>query len=102
MINNINSNNDFPFRLAAIDIDETLVGRDKRIGAANRKAVERLAALGCRVVLASGRRHENMLKYGRELGLDDFLVSSQGAVARHGRTGEIIHRALLPTPDAAA
>ena len=89
---------DFPFRLAAIDIDDTLVGRDKRIGAANRAAVGRLRRLGCRVVLASGRRHDNMLPFYRELGLDDFVVSCQGAVARHGVTGEVVHEALV-TPD---
>jgi Cof subfamily protein (haloacid dehalogenase superfamily) len=93
--------NDFPFKLAAVDIDDTLVGRDKRIGHENRLAVEQLIVTGCRVVLASGRRHENMLRYSRELGLDDFVVSSQGALVRHVRTGEIIHRALLAPPEAA-
>ena len=52
-----------PYRLAAIDIDDTLTGPDKRVGPANRAAVRRLAAAGCRVVLASGRRHGNMLRY---------------------------------------
>ena len=90
----------FPYRLAAVDIDDTLVGPDKRIGDANRAAVERLRGLGCRVVLASGRRHENILPFHRELGLDDFVVSCQGAVARHGGTGEVVHEALVPVADA--
>ena len=64
----------FPCRLAAVDIDDTLVGPDKQIGEANRAAVQRLRGLGCRVVLASGRRHENILPFHRELGLDDFLA----------------------------
>jgi Cof subfamily protein (haloacid dehalogenase superfamily) len=91
----------FPFKLAAIDIDDTLVGPDKRIGAANRDAVRRLAGAGCRVVLASGRRHANMLPFYRELGLDDFAVSCQGAVARHTATGEVAHEATVPMPAAA-
>jgi hypothetical protein len=91
----------FPFKLAAIDIDDTLVGADKRISPANAVAVRHLLSLGCRVSLASGRRHDNMLGFYRELGLDDYLVSCQGAVVRCPRTGEVIHEALLPTPDAA-
>ena len=92
---------DFPFALAAIDIDDTLVGPDKRVGAANRAAVERLRALGCRVVLASGRRHDNLLPFCRDLGFDDFAVSCQGAVARHTASGEVVHEALLAPADAA-
>jgi Cof subfamily protein (haloacid dehalogenase superfamily) len=94
------NNDGFPYRLAAIDIDDTLVGPDKQIGPANRAAVEQLRGLGCRVVLASGRRHDNMLPFHRELGLDDFVVSCQGAVARHPATGEVLHQALLPVSDA--
>jgi Cof subfamily protein (haloacid dehalogenase superfamily) len=76
-----------PFRLAAIDIDDTLVGCDKRISAGNRAAVERLTAAGCRVVLASGREHSSMRAFHDALGLDDFLVSSQGALVEHPLTG---------------
>jgi len=85
----------FPYRLAAIDIDDTLAGPDKVIGQANRAAVEQLQALGCRVVLASGRRHGNMLRYSRSLGLDDFVISAQGAVTQHAISGDIIHHAPL-------
>ena len=98
---NVLSNNGFPYKLAAVDIDETLVGPDKRIGAENRDAVRRLVQAGCRVVLASGRRHANMLPFYRELGLDDFVVSCQGAVARHSATGEVAHEAVVPMPAAA-
>src|SRR4051812_48825477 len=91
----------FPLKLAAIDIDDTLVGPDKRIGAENRAAIERLLGLDCRVVLASGRRHDNMLPFYRELGLRGFMVSSGGAVARHAETGEMVHQATLPSLDAA-
>jgi Cof subfamily protein (haloacid dehalogenase superfamily) len=90
----------FPYELAAIDIDDTLVGPDKHRGPANRAAVEQLRRLGCRVVLASGRRHDNMLPFYRELGGDGFVVSCQGALARHAATGEVLHQALVPLPDA--
>lgn len=88
----------FPYRLAAIDIDDTLTGPNKRVGAANRAAVRRLVAAGCRVVLASGRRHGNTLPFAELLGIDDFVVSAQGAVTKHSGTGQVIHHAPLDRP----
>lgn len=90
---------EFPYKLAAIDIDQTLVGPDKRIGSANRRAVRQLMDRGCRVILASGRRHDNMLPYHRELGLEGFVVSAQGALARHETKGQVLHEAHLPPMD---
>ncbi|WP_435010656.1 Cof-type HAD-IIB family hydrolase [Tundrisphaera lichenicola] len=92
----------FPYALAAIDIDDTLVGPDKKIGAENRRAVKRLGELGCRVILASGRRHANMLPYCQELGLDDYVVSCQGARVEHPRTGQVLRRSSLAPSDTAA
>ena len=91
----------FPFKLAAVDLDDTLLGPDKRVGPENRRALERLRGLGCEVILASGRRHDNMLPYCRELGLDGFAVSCQGAAARHVRTGQFLHHAPLDPMSAA-
>jgi Cof subfamily protein (haloacid dehalogenase superfamily) len=91
----------FPYKLAAIDIDQTLVGPDKRIGKANAEAVRRLIARDCRVVLASGRRHDNMLPFHRELGLDGFIVSTQGAVVRHAFNNQVLHEAHLAPRDVA-
>jgi hydroxymethylpyrimidine pyrophosphatase-like HAD family hydrolase len=42
-----------------------------------------------------------MLRFHRDLGLEGFVVSSQGAVARGAETSEVLHQALLPTPHAA-
>lgn len=91
---------DFRYRLAAIDIDDTLVGHDKQVSAENREAVDRLQAAGCRVVLASGREHHSMGVYQRRLGLDDFVVANQGALVIHPSTGQEIWRRPL-TPELA-
>lgn len=96
------SNRSFDFSLAAIDIDETLIGPDGKIGRDNGEAVAALQARGCRVVLASGRRHANMLPFCASLGLDDFVISSQGARVEHASAGQILHRAELDATTAAA
>lgn len=85
------------YRLAAIDIDDTLVGPDKLISEANLQAVHRLRAMGIRVVLASGRTHENMLPFHRRLGLDDYVISVNGALVKHAETEEVLlERAIAP------
>jgi len=60
---NAQTSSSFPFRLAAIDLDDTLLGPDKQISAANAAAVSTLRDREVRIILASGRRHENMLRF---------------------------------------
>jgi Cof subfamily protein (haloacid dehalogenase superfamily) len=86
------------FAVAAVDIDDTLVGRDGVISAANAAALARLVAEGTMVVLASGRSHANMLPFHRALGLPHGpIISSQGAVVQESDTGEVrFARAISP------
>lgn len=97
-VNGVTRREPFRFKLVAIDIDDTLVGPDKRISDDNRRAVARLRSLGCRVVLASGREHSSMRLFHDALELDEYLVSSQGALVVHPRTGhELWHRPVNDT-----
>jgi Cof subfamily protein (haloacid dehalogenase superfamily) len=78
------------FLLAAVDIDDTLVGSDGIISPTNAKAVTELLARGTRVVLASGRSHTNMLPFHRALGLPRGpVISAQGAVVQDSDTGAV-------------
>ncbi|MEO8564387.1 MAG: Cof-type HAD-IIB family hydrolase [bacterium] len=78
------------FALAAVDIDDTLVGADGVVSAANVAAVARLVADGTRIVLASGRSHGNMVPFHRALGLSPGpVISAQGAVVRDSDTDEV-------------
>lgn len=88
----MSSPREFPYRLAAVDIDDTLVGPDKQVSEANRAAIDRLRAAGCRVVLASGREHHSMAAYQQRLGLDDFVVANQGALVVHPASGAQLWR----------
>jgi Cof subfamily protein (haloacid dehalogenase superfamily) len=69
----------FPFKLVAVDLDDTLLGPDKRMSDANGKAIASLIELGAAVVLASGRVLRNMISAYRELGLTGPLVACNGA-----------------------
>ena len=84
----------FPFRLAVFDLDGTLLGPDKEISPANAAAVARLKALGCQVILASGRPHFNILRFHDQLGLTGPIVSGNGSLVKVAETNDI-WRALL-------
>ncbi|GAB4463927.1 MAG: Cof-type HAD-IIB family hydrolase [Armatimonadaceae bacterium] len=88
-------------RLAAIDLDDTLLGTDKWISPENAEAVQRLQQTGIRCVLASGRRHENMLRFHQRLALEGFIVSCNGALVKDADTREVLREQLVPAPLAA-
>ncbi len=88
----------FPFRLAAIDLDDTLLGPTKTISPENIQAIRNLQDAGLLVILASGRRHENMLRYHDELKLNGPIVSCQGALVKETMCDEILHRQCMPVP----
>lgn len=84
-----------PYRLAAFDLDGTLLGPDKKISPANRTAVGQLRGHGVKVVLASGRRHQNSIRFYQELALDTLLVSCSGALIKSPVSGETLREVLL-------
>jgi Cof subfamily protein (haloacid dehalogenase superfamily) len=86
----------FPFRLAAIDLDGTLLGPDKTIGDQNAAAVRRLRENGVTVIIASGRRHQNSIRFQRQLQLTGPIIACQGGLIRDGESGNVIEAHFLP------
>ena len=84
-----------PYRLAAIDLDGTLLGPTKEISPENLMAVRRLQDAGLQVIVASGRRHQNSIRFQRQLGLHGPIIACQGGLIRDGDTGEVVEAHLL-------
>jgi Cof subfamily protein (haloacid dehalogenase superfamily) len=94
--------NSTQFKLAAMDLDGTLLGPDHSISEANARAVRRLQAAGAQVVLASGRHYNSMLKYVKALPGVQWVVSCQGGeVSDAARTTVLSRRFLQPAEVAA-
>ncbi len=83
------------YRLAAIDLDGTLLGADHEISPANATAVARMQAAGLEVVLASGRHYGAMVKYGRELPGIRWMISAQGAEVSSVDRSQVLHQSFL-------
>jgi len=90
-----------PYKLAAIDLDETLLGPDHRISPRNARAVRALAEWGVVCVIASGRMHEATLRFGQELGLDTPVISYNGAMVKRPSDGAVWHHVRVPADPAA-
>ena len=84
------------FKLAAIDLDGTLLGPDRKISPANLRAVRQLQQAGLRVVLASGRHHLNMRRYADALPGVEWIVSSQGGETADVTRNIVLNRNFLP------
>jgi Cof subfamily protein (haloacid dehalogenase superfamily) len=84
------------FKLAAIDLDGTLLGHDGKVSPDNARAVRRLQEAGTRVVLASGRHYRNMQKYADALPGVEWLVSCQGGELSDTPRKTVLTREFLP------
>jgi hydroxymethylpyrimidine pyrophosphatase-like HAD family hydrolase len=84
-------------KLAAIDLDDTLLGTDKSISAANLEVVKTLLDSGIKIVLASGRTLPSMLPYHRRLGLHGPLVATNGALVKDPEQHDRLLAIPLPT-----
>lgn len=91
------------YRLAAIDIDDTLLGRDGKISAENAAAIAEMRRRGVRVVLASGRSPANMMRFHDALDLGvGPIISNHGAMVREARTDEVWFEEPAPAEGVAA
>ena len=89
-------NASFPFRLAVFDMDDTLLGPDKKISIENRCALDRLRTAGVEIVIASGRYQANLARFEQSLGFAGWIISAGGAVVSNAATGEMIREITVP------
>src|SRR5438105_1909399 len=69
-----------PLRLVAIDLDGTLLDRDKRISDQTVRALRCLPAAGVKIVIASARPPRSVRHIYTQLGLDTWQINYNGAL----------------------
>lgn len=90
------------FKLIALDMDGTLLRKDKTISKATHTAIQNAKAKGVKVVLATGRPTLGIKKYLGELGLTndgDYAIAFNGAVVQNTKTGRIIAKNIMSLED---
>lgn len=81
------------YQLIALDMDGTLLNEDKMISQRTHEAVASLKAMGKRVVLATGRPIQGILKYIQELNLfdeHDYVVTFNGALVQSTKDQKVL------------
>ena len=87
-----------PIKLLALDLDDTLLNRDREISVANRRALAAAERRGVLVVLASGRPMATLYGFAKVLGLDrrkGHLISMNGGLIVESDTGDTQWSAAL-------
>lgn len=81
------------YQLIALDMDGTLLNEDKLISQRTHEAVAALKSVGKRVVLATGRPIQGILKYIHELNLfdeHDYVVTFNGALVQSTKDQKVL------------
>jgi Cof subfamily protein (haloacid dehalogenase superfamily) len=78
------------FRLAAIDLDGTLLRPDGSLSERSRAALGRGRATGIRIVLVTARGPRSVRVLAAELGLDGAAICSNGAITLDLASGEVV------------
>lgn len=84
------------YKLLALDLDDTLLNARLQIPERSRRAVEQAREAGVRVTLATGRMFRSAKPYAQQLGIQDYLITYQGALVRHSVTGETLFHRPVP------
>ena len=91
-----------PCRLAALDLDGTLLNDEHVVTDRSCEALQELSTQGVVVVLISGRMHRAILPISDRIGLENPIISYNGGMVKHPRSGEVIHHTPIPAADAMA
>lgn len=83
-------------RLIALDLDNTTLDGEGRLTPRCRRAIERALSSGVEVVVASGRSRRSLPQDLLEVGGLRYAITSNGAAVYDLRTGEALHRLVLP------
>lgn len=87
-------------KLIALDLDGTLMGKDRVIARRTRRAMQRAMDQGCLVAMATGRAFSSAARFAKDLELNALLICYQGAMIRDYRDGATVYADTIPLDSA--
>ena len=90
------------YKLIALDMDGTLLRKDKTISDRTKRAIKSAREKGVTVVLATGRPIEGVTRYLEELDMftdNDYVLSYNGGLVLKTRSKEVISKIALTGKD---
>jgi Cof subfamily protein (haloacid dehalogenase superfamily) len=86
------------YKLLALDLDGTLIGKDLTISPKTKNAIAQLMARGATVTIATGRMFQSALPFAKELNIKTPLICYQGAMVGNPVSGQILSHLPIPLP----
>jgi len=86
-------------RLAAIDLDGTLLGPNRTISQANLNAIRHLQDRGAEIVVATGRHYDSMKPYALQVPGVRWVVTAQGAEVSDLSRQQVLRTRLMPVAE---
>lgn len=83
------------YKLLTIDLDGTLLNSYGEVSENTKSALKKVVSQGTEVVLASGRPISSTKTLALELGVDNYLISGNGAIVYDIKNEEIIYDKFL-------
>ncbi|MEF2965507.1 Cof-type HAD-IIB family hydrolase [Paenibacillus sp. M1] len=79
------------YKLIALDVDGTLLNDNHELTAGTAETIKEIAGQGTEFVLCTGRAPRSSLPFMREMGLDGYIITHNGAATVNVQTEEIVH-----------
>lgn len=83
-------------KLIALDMDGTLLNRQKLVSEENASAIKRAMDKGIYVTIATGRMPASAVYFAKQLNMNCPVISCNGGVVKDLNTGKSIYEAHFP------
>jgi Cof subfamily protein (haloacid dehalogenase superfamily) len=83
------------YKMLVIDMDDTLLTDDHKISEENKEMLLKAQEKGVYVILASGRPTPAMIAYAKELQMDSYMISYNGAVITDLKEDKVLFEQTL-------
>lgn len=84
------------YKIVFVDIDDTLIYNNNRIGEKTKEIMRKLKENNILVVINSGRDNQSAIGYSIEGDLSNYVISSNGAEVYDRKNKKIIYKRSLP------
>lgn len=85
-----------PYRLIAIDLDDTLLTDDLEVTEATRQTMTEAIAQGAHITIATGRMFDSAQKIARQVGLNVPIITYQGSLIKNLLDEDVLYERSVP------
>lgn len=85
-----------PYRLIAMDLDDTLLTDELTVSEPTRQAMTEAIARGVHITIATGRMFDSAQKIARQVGLNVPIITYQGSLIKNLLDEEVLYERSVP------